>query len=958
MESDDTSDDRPPSGDAVPHGRQPPHRHARTLAGRDRDLTVIRAFLSEAAADGAALLVSGEPGMGKTTLLNASADTAAADGWRVLRGAGVQFGAKPGFSGLAELLSPLSAEFAQLSELHQNALAVALSRSDGVAADRLVLSTAVLAVLRAAAAARPLMVIVDDLPWLDRPSATVLAFAARRLSGSRVGLLAAARPGEHDVWGGGLPVRELEPLSDEAAAELIDRRFPDLTAHVRDRVLTVAGGNPLALTELPASLSQSPGQQYAATQLSPDILPLSHRLQELFAARILGLPRATRQLLLIAALNGRGDVALVRVTADGRPSLADLAAAERARLVQVLDSTGRLAFVHPLTRSAIVELSSGEERRQAHRALAEQLSDQPERQAWHLAEATAEPDELVALRLEDVAQQILRRGDAVGAAAAMLRSADLSPAGPGRSRRLARAAFLGAGITGQPDGAPDLLAEAQPGADSGASLYAAVATAFVMLNEGGPVESAHRLLAGTLDAADDPGDASSPAIVEAAIALLLLSLLAARTDLWEAFHAALGRLRHPPEEVYLACLANSDPARLSSAVLTAIDRSAAGMGEEADHFRILMISSAALPVDRLAGCREPLWRIVRARREGGGAVTPAVEALGFLVADDWATGRWDEAQELADEASELCANGGSPFQLGNVQHYQAMLAAACGDIDAARQLTADMTGWAAARGIGRLATAAHHVGCLIALGEEDFEVAYQHAAAISPPGVFAAHVPLALWVPLSLVEAAVRTGRLAEATAHVAAMRETGIAALSPRLALTVAGAAAIAGPPDQADDRFRAALTLDNASHWPFEQARIELCYGEYLRRGRDPGAARRHLAAALDTFQRLGAQPWAARAARELRVSGPVGQAGPVGALSAQELEIARLAAAGLSNKQIGERLLISHRTVGAYLYRVFPKLGISARAALRGALAELDAGSVQPPSLDTAARDGSHR
>jgi DNA-binding CsgD family transcriptional regulator len=894
--------------------------------------------------------------MGKTTLLDACADAAVASGCRVLRGAGVQFGSKPGFYGLTQLLSPLATEFSQLSELHRDALAVALGVSDRAAADRLVLFNAVLAVLRAAGAARPVIVIIDDLPWLDRASATVLAFAARRLSGSRVGVLTAARPGEHDLWGGGLPVHELGPLSDEAAAELVDLRFPGLPAHVRARVLAVGGGNPLALAELPASLSQSPGQRYAAPHLSPDVLPLSRRLQELFAARIFGLPRVTRQLLLTAALNGRGDVGLVRVAVDGSPSLADLAAAERAHLVQVLDSTGRMAFAHPLIRSAIVQLSPAEERRKAHCALAEQLGDQPERQAWHLAEAAAGPDEQLAIRLESVARKILQRGDAVGAVAALLRSADLSPAGPGRSHRLAWAAYLGAGITGEPGNAPDLLAEAQRAADTGASLYAAVATAFLMLNEGGTVETAHRLLAGTLEAQDDPGDAGNPAIVEAVLALLLVSLLGARLDLWESFHAALGRLRHPPEEVYLASLAGSDPARLSPAVLMAIDRAVAGISEEIDHFRILMISSAALPVDRLAGCRDPLWRIVRARREGGGAITPAIEALGFLVADDWLTGRWDEAQELADEAGELCAGGGGAFQSGKIRHYQAMLAAARGDADLARHLMADMTGWAAPRGVGHAAMAAHHVGCLIALSREDYEAAYQHAAAISPAGAFASHVPLALWVPMSLVEAAVRTGRLAEAAAHVTAMRETSIAALSPRLALAVAGAEAIASPPDQMDELFQAALAIGDASHWPFEQARIQLCYGEYLRRGRDVGGARRQLGTALDTFRRLGAQPWAARAARELRASGRLSQAEPVSALTEQELEIARLAAAGLSNKQIGERLLLSHRTVAAYLHRIFPKLGISARAALRGALAELDAAPAQ--SAAPAAGDGSHR
>ena len=233
------------------------------------------------------------------------------------------------------------------------------------------------------------------------------------------------------------------------------------------------------------------------------------------------------------------------------------------------------------------------------------------------------------------------------------------------------------------------------------------------------------------------------------------------------------------------------------------------------------------------------------------------------------------------------------------------------------------------------------MGSVAALGRGDFEDAYQHATAISPAGVLASHVPLALWVLMDLVEAAVRTGRHTEAAAHVTAMRDAGIAAISPRLALLAAGSEAITAPDDLAPGLFEKALAVPGAGRFPFDLARVRLCYGERLRRARATTGSRAQLTAALEIFERLGARPWAARAAAELRAAGrthPRADLRERDPLTPQEREIAMLAAAGMSNKEIGQRLFLSHRTVGAHLYQIFPKLGITSRAALRDALAEL--------------------
>jgi DNA-binding CsgD family transcriptional regulator len=250
-----------------------------------------------------------------------------------------------------------------------------------------------------------------------------------------------------------------------------------------------------------------------------------------------------------------------------------------------------------------------------------------------------------------------------------------------------------------------------------------------------------------------------------------------------------------------------------------------------------------------------------------------------------------------------------------------------------------MTRWAIPRRAGVILRLAAQARTLAALTRGDFEAAYQHAITITRPGELADHVPHALWLTLDLTEAAVRTGRLAEAAAHVAAVRQAGLAAISPRQALTVEGAAAMAAPDHEAAARFERALAVPGADRWPLDHARIQLAFGERLRRMKATAGARTHLTAALDTFQRLGAAPWAARAGSELRATGlTIGQlagAGPA-SLTPQQREIAQLAAAGLTNKQIGERLHLSPRTVAAHLHQLFPKLGVTTRAALRDALA----------------------
>jgi DNA-binding CsgD family transcriptional regulator len=912
------------------------------LIGRESETDRIRVFLDAARTEGGALLVTGEPGVGKTGLLNAASEAASAAGIRLLRAAGVEFEAGTSFSGLNQLLLPLLDSLPHLPDVHRDALNVALGFGDGTAPSRLVVSNAALFLLRQTAVARPVLVILDDLPWLDRASAGVLSFVARRLSGSQVGLLGASRTGEVDFFDHtGLPELEVRRLDDAAAGQLLDSRFPDLASIVRRRILTEARGNPLALLELPVALTA--GMRASASSL-PSALPLSRRLQALFGSRITGLPAQTRQLLLLMALDGTGDMRILEKGEASNAGFRDLAPAEQARLVYVDEATHRLAFHHPLMRSAVVDLSHAGERRNAHRVLADVWAAQPDRRAWHLAEATVEPDESVAAQLEGTAARILARGDSVGCIKALTRASELSPRSAERLRRLAAAAYVGADVAGDLGNASKVLAELGRGdVDLEGSLQAAVAASAFLLNADGDVATAHRLLVQAIQTRVGVHDGDDPLLEEALNTLMMVCYYGGTADLWQPFHEIVRSVRVP-----MAVIQNSktfaDPVRTALTGLKSLEAAIEALAWETDPTRIVRTAIAGCYVDRMGGCREALWRVVRDARQGG-AVASGLNAMMVLAFDDFFTGNWDEADELDSEVVRVAEELGYGLLGWPAKLILALIASARGDDRRTLELNA-IVEWARPRGFGTVEWYASQARGLAALGRGDFEDAYQQACRISPPGTLASHIPHALTVLMDLVEAAVRTGRNAEAAAHVAAMQEANIAGISSRLALVVGASAAMAAPDDTAVELFQATLALPEIDRWRFDLARVRLAYGERLRRRRAMVAARAQLNAALEIFERLRARPWIERASAELRATGqtkPRAGDNVLDRLTAQEFEIVSLAASGLTNKQIAERMFLSPRTVGGHLHRAFPKLGVTTRAALRDALA-----SVRPEQL----------
>jgi DNA-binding CsgD family transcriptional regulator len=898
----------------------PGWNRALPLVGRERELSRLSAFTDGAAAGGGALVVVGEPGVGKTALLDATAGHAAGSGMRVLHASGVEFEAEVSFAALHQLLSPLFAELAALPTGQRRAIGVALGLETGPTPDRLALVNVLLTLLTGPSAV-PVLLVVDDLQWLDRASGAVLATLARRLAGSTAGLIGVMRAGESSVFDeAGLDELTVGPLDDEAARELLTSAFPRLGPRKTSDVLAEAQGNPLALIELPTRTGTDAFEPTLART------PVGRRLRQHFARRIDALPAATRDQLLQAALDGTGDMFPPVPPADLEP-------AERSRLIHVHPSTRGVLFRHPLTRSAVVELSTADERRLAHQALAERHPPDSERRAWHLAAAAAGPDEKIALMLEEIALRTKGRGDPVGAISLLLRAADLSPAADDHHRRAMFATYLGTDVTG--DLTSPQLPEAAPGIGSAQNVAAAVAAAAYMVNCGGDVDMIHRLLIRALHGVPRPVRAWDEPLAEIVYVLQANCSFASRADLIADYRAAVEHLGLAlPAGLHLLGDTFLEPATRALPALPLLDAAIAGIEAQHDHAHAVRLGIAGLYVDRVPDCRTALWRVVDHGRAGG-AIASAIKAFALLGFGSLLSGDWDGALRVAEEGLELTARHHYRLLGGFLQYDQAMIAAARGDDGTVRHITDDLIGWAAPGRVGFVLQLAAHARAMAELGRGDFASAYQHALEICTPTI-PSFKPMALWVLFDLVEAAVRAGRYEEAADHASDIAAARVAEISPRLALVAAGAAALVS-----DDGFRtafdSALAVPGADRWPFLEARIRLAYGERLRRAKAPGEARPHLILAADTFQRLGATPWTARAQSELRATGLTtpGAAGTTEPLTPQESEIAHLAASGLTNREIGERLFLSPRTIGAHLYRVFPKLGIASRSALRDAL-----------------------
>ncbi|NMO50998.1 AAA family ATPase [Actinoplanes sp. TBRC 11911] len=871
---------------------------------------------------GDALVLVGEPGIGKTTLLQYASGRWTAEGGRVLTASAVEFEADVPFAGLQQLLNPLLDTVS-----HRAAVLESLFDPDtAVVPDRLAIAETARRLVREVAADRPILLLVDDLQWLDRSSAAVLTMLVRRLTGVPAGFIGTARSEAGGFFErAGLEEYALNPLNESASAQILKDRHPRLNAAVEREVLALAAGNPLALVELPPIVATSPSFDLSA-------VPLNRRLQTAFSSRIQSLPQLTRRSLLLVALDPAQDLRTLEAAADGE-LLSALEPAEDLRLIRITD---RVVFAHPLMRWAVIDTSSTAERHQAHRRLAGTAAD-PDRRAWHLANGGLGPDEDAAAALERAAYRRVRRGDPIGAVTALTHASMLSPANQDRARRLSAAAYIGAHLGGGIPTAKEVLQEVRRLGPR--TLDMAVATAFVILNEDGDIDTAHRMLTGALADVDDQ---SHPifSVRAAMLTLFYVCVFGGRSDLWTAFDALASRLKHPELDLLvLMRYTHADPANAGDAEYHRLDRLFDQIDQVDDPAEIVLTGLAGSWVDRLDRGRAAFRRALDKGRATDD-MNVVTQALALLAYDAFFQGRWAECEQHLAEALKLTKNHGLRLYGWAIDQWIALLAAARGDDETTRRITTELGQWAVPRGVKHVSYLSGYTRTLLALSRRDWAQAYREIISMHPPGTIPPHRAVATWGVLDVVEAAVRTDHDAEARAHVAAARAARLDRISPRLHMLVTAAEALVSA-DDAAGLFDRALATPDAFRWPFEQARIELLAGEHLRRIRTPNAARGHLAQAFATFERLGARGWAQRASQELRASGqPVDAKARPGDLTDRQLVIARMAATGMSNKDISAELAISERTVASHLYQLFPKLGVVSRSGLRDALNRLDA------------------
>jgi DNA-binding CsgD family transcriptional regulator len=677
---------------------------------------------------------------------------------------------------------------------------------------------------------------------------------------------------------------------------------------------------------------------------SVESLSLPGRLEASFASRIAELSAPTRKAMLMLALDGRSGL---RELAEVGVSVEDLAEAESAGTVVVDSTAGSVSFRHPLMRSALVGAATSVERRRVHQELASHLDDGSDRRAWHLANAATGTDDEVAQLLDDLSRRSFARGDAVGATTAILRAAGLSSRAEDRSRRLSEAAFLSADVTGEFSQASTLLADARSEVGHGAgSMYAAAASAQLAVNSGANLSAALKLIEDAVLSGEHGWSTEDQELMATMRTWLHLCSYAGDPASWQVYFDALGRLvPEAPTALKAESGALGDPVRRGSDARITLERLAGELDADTDPTIILSATLSAMYIDMVDVYRPSAWRFVSAGREGG-APRPYARSLIHLAVDDVWRGAWERALKLSAEGAVVCAQNGFDNGAWCSDYIDSVIAAARGNVTVARTWAAEHNKtWIACQAWG-VQRFSHQPLILAAVADGNWEEAYRLACQLSPPGAFASYVPQATWVAFDLVEAAVRTGRTVEAEAHVRAMVDAQLDQVSRRLALHTSGARALVDDGPEWRESFEAALRTPDAESWPFDLARVRLIYGERLRKAGHLVRAREVLHDALDSFDRLEARPWVNRAKGELRSAGdpqartavPV-HAGPV-SLTAQEWSVAELAATGLSNREIADRLYLSPRTVSGHLYNIFPKLGISSRAALRDAIAQLTA------------------
>ena len=896
------------------------------LLGRDVELARLYGLIDSIDRHGGALVVRGEAGIGKSALLAAASERALQRGVTVESTTGALSEARLAFAGLHQLLLPLLDRLDLLPDPQRRALETAFGIAEGDAPDLFLIGLATLGLVADRAAETPLLFVVEDAHWLDRPSAEVLQFVARRIESDPAVLLFAVREGVPSCFDDAdLSELALAGLDEDASNALLDLAATGIRADLRRRILEEAAGNPLALIELPAAAAELGSR---AEQSGP--LPLTTRLEQTFASRLTTLDTDVQRLLLLAALD---DLDLAELSRAARAPLepGDLTPAVAAGL-GTLDSGG-FRFRHPLIVSAVKQAATADQLRSAHAALAEALADEPDRAVWHRGAAAPGRDEAVAEELEALADRARLRGAGDVAVSALERAAELSADPQSRADRLFLAGDLAQKLGRSSDAVHFLRAAQQIGLpaaeDATASFYLEVAE---------NTWSGAAMICNFARIARELADSG-----EGRRALDALETIAVRAY-WERLDDEMRReIASIFDEIAVAAdetgrlqiVGLIDPIGRGKQVLDEVVRlSPVGMSDPDELFR-LGAAASCVWAENLA---LPFLRAAADTARAHGRMNLLFQTLAFEAWAEIRRGAIREAITRAAESARIAEEIRADRYVAAAWVAEAVARAEQGDGETSERLIAEAEAVLIPLGATPLLSLTAFARGRLALAEERFGEAHEHFLRIFDPTSVALHPFVQGWALADLADAAVRgDGDLDVVQAHLTKWEEIADETTAPHLRVQLAYASAILAKDSVAERRFRDAIAVAQAE-WPFYVARAQLAYGVWLRRQRRMTQSRAPLREAAETFEALGLLRYAERARRELRASGEAARRREPGAwaqLSPQELQIAQLAAEGLSNREIGERLYLSHRTVESHLYRLFPKLGVTSRAQLRDAL-----------------------
>ncbi len=910
-----------------------PAAPAITLVGRVNELGTLGDALQSGQSRGVALAIIGDAGIGKSELLAAGADLARARGYTVLSAVGVEDEWNLPYAGLHRLLLSLMPDSGRLPVPQQRALRAAFGLDAHEPPQPFLVSLAALTLLSIASSRAPVLVCIDDVHWLDQPSQDALAFAARRLDAEALVLLGSARNGHASVFVDACARRlEVCGLDDTSAQALLSRHAPDLSIADQRRILAHALGNPLAIVELPAALRSTVP---VVGDLVAEPVPLSARLERAFAARFDDLPAATRDALIITATGSQCDLAEILAATSvlaGRPvSIAEVESAAQAGLVSI--DRRAVTFRHPLVRSAVLQAESAQRRRAAHEALAEALRDDPFRRTWHRGEATVGSDDQLADELEYVHAIALRRGSALAGIGVLERSAALTTDSALRGRRLLLAAEHAFGL-GRADMVDRLLAAA--GRNTLSELERArMEWLREIFNDGVPGDALR-----VIELCRSAWRSRAAGDTDLALNLLLGAALRcwwadtgpeARAFVADTLRGLAGAAT---DARYVAALAVAEPVLECATV----EQILAGVVLETvtDASDLRLYGWAAHAVGDPARAVDFFDRAEHKFREQGRlGLLSHVLVMGAV--DRLQIGEWRRARLALVEAQQIADDTGQPIWGVGARSVTAMEMGLRGE--AAAHETATQAEHVASGGhLNVMLTCVQLAHGYAFASAQQYPEAYAALRRIFDPADPARHERESFTGIMVFAEAGAHAGQLEDARAIVADLELLAKVCPSPVLHDQLRYARAVLADDDDAEGLFQDALATDLV-RWPWTKGRLQLGYGSWLRRRRRITESRPLLREARAAFEVIGAAAWAEQARIELRAAGErstePGQTPAEDILSPQELQIAWMAADGLTNKQCGARLYLSPRTVGSHLYRIFPKLGITSRGQIAARL-----------------------